>query len=83
MESSAEESGALCETGAQTIVDQKADYILALKGNHGTLKDDVKLFVDEQKAIDFKDAKVSRDKTVDGDHGRIETREITVSRHVE
>ena len=59
---------------AQTIIDKKADYILALKGNQGTLKDDVKLFVDEQKAVDFKDAKVSRDKTVDGDHGRIETR---------
>src|SRR6202007_175965 len=34
---------------AQTIVDKKADYILALKGNQGTLKDDVKLFLEEQK----------------------------------
>ena len=42
---------------AQTIIDKKADYILALKGNQGTLKDDVKLFVDEQKTVDFKDAK--------------------------
>ena len=68
---------------SQTIIDKKADYILALKGNQGTLKDDVKLFVDEQKAVDFKDTKVSRDKTVDGDHGRIETREITVIHDVE
>ena len=68
---------------AQTILDKKADYILALKGNQGTLKDDVKLFVDEQKAVDFKDAEVSRDTTVDGDHGRIETREITVIHDVE
>jgi predicted transposase YbfD/YdcC len=68
---------------AQTIIDKKADYILALKGNQGTLKDDVKLFVDEQKTVDFKDAKISRDKTVDGDHGRIETREITVIHDVE
>ena len=68
---------------AQTIIDKKADYILALKGNQGTLKDDVKLFVDEQKTVDFKDAKVSRDKTVDGDHGRIETREVTVIHDVE
>ena len=68
---------------AQTIIDKKADYTLALKGNQGTLKDDVKLFVDEQKAVDFKDAKVSRDKTVDADHGRIETREITVIHDVE
>ena len=63
---------------AQTILDKKADYILALKGNQGTLKDDVKLFVEEQKGVDFKDTKVSFDKTIDGDHGRIETREITV-----
>ena len=63
---------------AQTILDRKADYILALKGNQGSLKDDVKLFVDEQKAVGFKDAKISRDTTVDGDHGRIETREVTV-----
>jgi predicted transposase YbfD/YdcC len=63
---------------AQTILDRKADSILALKGNQGSLKDDVKLFVDEQKAVGFKDAKISRDKTVDGDHGRIETREVTV-----
>jgi predicted transposase YbfD/YdcC len=68
---------------AQTIIDKNADYILALKGNQGTLKDDAKLFVDEQRAVDFKDAKVSRDKTVDGDHGRIETREITVIHDVE
>jgi len=63
---------------AQTILDRGADYILALKGNQGTLKDDVKLFVDEQKGVDFKDTKVSFDKTIDGDHGRIETRETTV-----
>jgi predicted transposase YbfD/YdcC len=68
---------------AQTILDKKADYILALKGNQGTLKDDVKLFVDEQKAVDFKDAQVSRAETVDGDHGRIETRKITVVHDVE
>jgi predicted transposase YbfD/YdcC len=68
---------------AQTILDKKADYILALKGNQGTLKDDVKLFVEDQKAVNFRDAEVSRDKTVDGDHGRIETRQITVIHDVE
>jgi predicted transposase YbfD/YdcC len=68
---------------AQTILDKKADYILALKGNQGTLQDDVKLFVDEQKIVNFKDAKVSRDETVDGDHGRVETRKITVIHDVD
>jgi len=63
---------------AQKIVDQKADYVLALKGNQGSLREDVELFVAEQKANDFKNTTISRDETVDGDHGRIETRTTTV-----
>jgi len=61
-----------------TIIAKKADYVLALKGNQGTLREDVQLFATEQKANGFKDTKVSHDKTVDGDHGRIETRVCTV-----
>jgi predicted transposase YbfD/YdcC len=68
---------------AQKIIDKKADYILALKGNQGTLRDDVELFAREQKAVGFKDATVSRDTTVDGDHGRIETRTVTVFQDIE
>lgn len=63
---------------AQKILDKKADYVLALKGNQGTLREDVALFVAEQKAKGFTDTKISRDQTVDGDHGRIETRTTTV-----
>src|SRR5258708_6696066 len=63
---------------AQKIVDKKADYILALKGNQGSLREDVELFANEQRASHFKDATVSRHETVDGDHGRIETRATTV-----
>ena len=63
---------------AQTIIDKKADYILALKGNQGTLRDDVEVFANEQKAAGFANTPVSRDTTVDGDHGRIETRTVTV-----
>jgi predicted transposase YbfD/YdcC len=62
---------------AQKIVDKKADYILALKGNQGTLREDVEVFAAEQKVNDFKDTKVTRHETVDGDHGRIETRTYT------
>ena len=36
------------------------------------------MFVAEQQAVGFKDTIVSQDKTVDGDHGRIETRKTTV-----
>jgi len=68
---------------AQKIVDKKADYILALKGNQGTLRDDVELFAAEQKSKSFQDTTVSHHRTVDGDHGRIETRDITVIHDVE
>jgi predicted transposase YbfD/YdcC len=68
---------------AQKIVDKKADYILALKGNQGALRRDVELFVAEQKARDFKDTTVSRAETVDADHGRIETRAVTVIHDIE
>ena len=63
---------------AQKILDKKADYVLALKGNQGALREDVELFVAEQKSNGFKHAEISRDQTVDGDHGRIETRTTTV-----
>ena len=63
---------------AHKIIDKKADYVLALKDNQGTLREDVEVFVAEQKANGFQDATISRDQTVDGDHGRIETRTTTV-----
>ena len=68
---------------AQAVIDRKADYILALKGNQGTLRDDVALFVAEQKANGFKDTIVSRDTAVDGDHGRIEKRTTIVIHRVD
>jgi predicted transposase YbfD/YdcC len=63
---------------ARKVIDKKANYVLALKGNQGTMRDDVELFVNEQKANNFNDATLTRDHTVDGDHGRIETRRTTV-----
>ena len=68
---------------AQMVIDKKADYVLALKGNQGSLRDDAELFVSEQKASGFVDTEISRDTTVDGDHGRIETRTTTVIHDVE
>jgi predicted transposase YbfD/YdcC len=63
---------------AQKVLDKKADYVLALKGNQGSLREDVELFAAEQKENGFKDTKITQDKTVDADHGRIETRTYTV-----
>jgi predicted transposase YbfD/YdcC len=63
---------------AAKIVDKKADYVLALKSNQTSLHDDVALFVADQKANGFRGTAISRQQTVDGDHGRIETRTTTV-----
>ena len=62
---------------AKQIKNKKADYIIALKGNQGTVLEDVEVFVDEQKANGFDTTTLSRHETVDGDHGRIETRTYT------
>nr|WP_245295308.1 ISAs1 family transposase [Pseudaminobacter manganicus] len=63
---------------AAKIIDKKADYVLASKGNQGTLHAEVELFANEQKTNNFKDTTISQDKTVDGDHGHIGTRRTTV-----
>jgi len=56
----------------KTIIDKGADYVLGLKGNQGTLHDDVKLYFEDCLASGFKE--YDYHETIDGDHGRIETR---------
>jgi len=68
---------------ATKIIEKKADYIVALKGNQGTLREDVEVFVDEQKALKYRDTTISTHETVDADHGRIETRNYTVIHDVD
>jgi len=68
---------------AQKIIDQKADYVFGLKGNQGSLRDDVDLFVTEQRAKNFADTTISRAETIDADNGRIETRTTTVIHDVD
>ena len=62
---------------ARKVIEKKADYVLALKGNQGTLRTDVELFAAEQKANDFRDTTITQYQSVNGDHGRIETRRTT------
>lgn len=59
---------------AQQIIDQGGDYVLALRGNQGTLHKDVSLFLNDPACTG-----VTTAQTVDADHGRIETRTATVS----
>lgn len=61
---------------ASKIVERGADYVLGLKGNQGALRNDVELLFTEQAASAFMDIAVSKASSVDGDHGRIESREV-------
>ena len=68
---------------AAKIVAKKADYILALKGNQTSLRQDVEIFANEQKTRDFADCKITTHQTVDADHSRVETRKYTVVHNVD
>ena len=60
------------------IIDQEADYVIGPKGNQGSLHEDVNLFFAEQRERGTGGAVIPESETVDGDHGRIETRRYTV-----
>src|SRR5882672_4686944 len=70
---------------AQEIVEADADYVLALKGNHETVHEEVKTFLDETVAelskprpvgakLSTAAASLAALETVEKDHGRLETR---------
>lgn len=65
---------------AETIVKQKADYVLALKDNQHTLCEDVRFFLDDRDAQGI----VQRSQTtIEKDHGRIETRRVVLSTDID
>lgn len=58
---------------ARQIIDRQGHYVFALKGNQGTLQEDVKTFMDD--LIDRKDtASLDTYKSIEKSHGRIEIR---------
>ena len=63
---------------AQQIVDRQGDYAPALKGNQGTLHDDITLLFDDPECMAVTAAPV-----VEADHGRIETRTALVSTEID
>lgn len=59
---------------ASQILKQEADYVLSLKGNHGNFYKEVESFFDavvNDRTFGFT---INKHETVDGEHGRIETR---------
>lgn len=64
---------------AQTIIDGGADYVLALKENWpATYADVEKVFADPPPEL-----VLERYETIDGDHGRVETRRHTICHSIE
>ena len=68
---------------AKTITEQGADYVLALKENHPTLSEAVTLFLNDARDTGFADLEHAYHETVDGDHGRIETRRYWITSDIE
>jgi hypothetical protein len=62
------------KTIAAQIVQGKGDYVLALKGNHGKLFDDVRLALAGPLQDDVTPRSISRHVVVEQGHGRLESR---------
>ena len=61
---------------AKKIIEKKADYVLAVKGNQKTLHQDIKDFLDDLEQGNFIDEQYHYDsyERIEKNHGRIETR---------
>ena len=62
------------KTVEKIVKEKKADYVVALKGNHETLHQDVKDYFQDAEADGFKDETIQYYRTLEKGHGRIEKR---------
>lgn len=70
--------------GAQTkitkqIIEQKGDYVISLKGNQGNLNDEVRQLFEDAEKNGYDHLVHDTHTTVDGGHGRVETRRCVVT----
>jgi predicted transposase YbfD/YdcC len=68
---------------AEQIIDNNADYLLAVKGNQPKLEAEMENFFLQAHAVNWEGVEHSSARTVEKDHGRIETREVIVVNDVE
>lgn len=68
---------------ANLIVEQGGNYVIGLKGNQQSLHDEVINYFTQARKIEFEGVQYDMFRTVEGDHGRIEEREIYVSSDIE
>jgi predicted transposase YbfD/YdcC len=59
---------------AKTIIDSDGDYVLAVKGNQGKLYEELQDAFQLAKSADFKEMEYDWNQSIDGGHGRVETR---------
>ncbi|MCA1607172.1 MAG: ISAs1 family transposase [Acidobacteria bacterium] len=69
-----------CQTEiAAQIIKQEADYVLSLKGNQGTLHQEVEAYFAWAEQLNFKEVEYDYCATLEKDHGRIEERRCWVT----
>jgi predicted transposase YbfD/YdcC len=68
---------------AKKIRDRGADYVLALKGNQGTLNDDVRMFLESEVAKPVSMGISDTYSESDAGHGRVESRRCVVSSQID
>jgi predicted transposase YbfD/YdcC len=64
------------------IVEQKADYVISLKGNQGNLHKDIKDYFVWAEKTKFRDIEFDYCETLEKGHGRIETRRCWVTEDI-
>ena len=68
---------------ASKICSKKADYVLALKGNQGTLLTDVELYFQDAYKSNFKGYECDHFQALEKSHGRIEKRSCYITNQVD
>jgi predicted transposase YbfD/YdcC len=72
-----------CQTKiAKKITDLEGDYLLALKGNQGTLRNDVETFFQDALATNWDHLNFESCESVEKGHGRIDTRTVYMVREM-
>lgn len=68
---------------AEQIVDQQADYLLAVKANQPTLHAEMENFFSQAHAVNWEGVEHSAHTVIEKDHGRIETRKVRIVNDLE
>lgn len=67
----------------EQIIEQEADYVISLKGNQGTLHQEVKDYLDWGERINFAEIAYDYCETLEKGHGRIEQRRCWVTEEID